>query len=361
MASVRWLRGPSAFDEISAEWDQLLQSDPNATPFQSLAWHRSYATTYQTWNSIRILTLWEGADLVALWPLAVKRGPWRVLRSHASGPSDYLDPLIRPGTVSIRDLIEALASGPKVDLVDLHQLRESLSQLAEPEELGGVTLRGQARCLRLDLPGTWDAYLGMLGKSLRYDVRRLDRSLFAEGKATIEDVGTSEVSVGLDILLEQHKRRWRAKGLPGAFLGRSVAFQRLWTTEASCRGWLRLGVLRLEGQAIGAIYAMALGDRVFFYQAGFDPAHGSVSPGTLLVAHTIRNAIESGARQFDFLRGDEGYKRRWKPQNEDRNVRMIFSRPGVRARAGLTWFDRVGDIEDKIRARLEGGGPPKGG
>ena len=67
----------------------------------------------------------------------------------------------------------------------------------------------------------------------------------------------------------------------------------------------------------------------YYYQAGFDPNNGSISPGTFLVAHTIRKAIEEGSKHFDFMRGDEPYKRRWKPQHVHRNLRLIASANGL--------------------------------
>jgi CelD/BcsL family acetyltransferase involved in cellulose biosynthesis len=101
---------------------------------------------------------------------------------------------------------------------------------------------------------------------------------------------------------------------------------------------------------------MTLGSTVYFYQAGFDPEHSSISPGTLLVAGTIRRAIEEGKTTFDFLRGDEPYKRRWKPQREYKNRRKIMAAKGIQGALGAKWNRMGSEIEAKIRARLEGKG-----
>jgi CelD/BcsL family acetyltransferase involved in cellulose biosynthesis len=45
-----------------------------------------------------------------------------------------------------------------------------------------------------------------------------------------------------------------------------------------------------------------------FYITGFDKRYATFSPGTVIVAHAIREAICNGYRVFDFLRGDEPYK-----------------------------------------------------
>jgi CelD/BcsL family acetyltransferase involved in cellulose biosynthesis len=265
-----------------------------------------------------------------------------------TGPSDYLHPLARGGhEPEVAQALEpALRELSGVDLLDLHGLRED-------QPLASMTTDDQARCLVLDLPPTYDAFLASLGKSLRYDVRRLDKSPFKEGAATIDTYPPGDIREGMDVLLELHRARWRAKRLPGAFVGRLVPFQRTWAAEAARRGWLWLSVLRLKGEPIGALYAMTVGKQVFYYQAGFAPTEGSISPGTLLVAHTVRRAIEEGKSRFDFLRGDEDYKRRWKPQHAfvDRRAVVPLS---ARGRAGAEWIAKAAKVEAKIRERLEG-------
>jgi CelD/BcsL family acetyltransferase involved in cellulose biosynthesis len=208
----------------------------------------------------------------------------------------------------------------------------------------------------LDLPKTYDEYLSTLGKSLRYDVRKLDKTLFVTGRASIEQVPSEKIDEGMDILFEQHKLRWRKRGLPGAFFGKGIRFHKEWAPHAARNGWLWLSVLRLDEEPIGAIYAMKLGRTAFYYQAGFDPSKGSVSPGTLLVAHTIRRAIEEGAEHFDFMRGDEPYKRRWKPQHAHHNLRLIAPANGMLGNLGSSWNQVGSSIEGRVRARLEGRG-----
>ena len=144
--------------------------------------------------------------------------------------------------------------------------------------------------------------------------------------------------------------------MPGAFLGRATRFHHDWCAQAVVNGWLRLGVLNLDGEPIGAIYGMALGGTTFFYQAGFDPAKSAVSPGSLLVAHTIRRAIEEGQSRFDFMRGDEPYKRRWKPQHVLTNRRLILPGSSLLGQAGDAWNRAGWRVESRVRARLEGKG-----
>jgi CelD/BcsL family acetyltransferase involved in cellulose biosynthesis len=47
------------------------------------------------------------------------------------------------------------------------------------------------------------------------------------------------------------------------------------------------------------------------YNAGVDPDAKDLSPGVVMVAGYIANAIATGRRRLDFLRGDEPYKYVW--------------------------------------------------
>jgi CelD/BcsL family acetyltransferase involved in cellulose biosynthesis len=344
------------FAELQEPWRELVAGAPTATPFQTWEWQSTWWKHFGGSKGLHLLQIHEGGDLVGLMPMTLGRAPWRTLRPLGNGASDYLHPISREGfegrvAAAIVDHFMELGG---IDLVDLHQVRQS-EPLVKLMEAG--TQIEQATCLVLDLPGTYDEYLATLGKSLRYDVRRLDKKLFQDGGARIVPVGSEGIAEGMEQLFETHRRRWRRRGLPGAFVGaRTQRFHEEWAHLAAREGMLWLSLLEVDGKNAGAIYAMTLGNACYYYQAGFDPSVSRISPGTLLVAHTIRRAIEEGKTRFDFLRGDEPYKRRWKPQHELRNYRLIAPAQSLPGRAGLAWNQAGSRVESRLRARLEGRG-----
>lgn len=322
------------------EWRALFEADSAATPFHSWEWHSVWWNTFGRGRSPYLVAAYEGDDLIGLLPLIRTLGPWRTLRSMAVGPSDYLGPIARPEHREpvINAFLDHLQRAP-ADMVDLHQWSDEAA-VGDPVE--------QATCLRLALPDSYETYLGTLSKSLRYDVRRMERS---------DDfrIHQPEPDVALDVLFDLHVKRWRSRGLPGVFGRRVRRFHAEWAHLAQAQGWLRLSVLEHQGAPIGAIYAMTHAGRCFYYQAGFDPASSKVSPGTLLVAATIRQAIDDGVHTFDFCRGDEPYKRRWKPQTVATNRRLLFATSQGRGRLGERWNRMAWGVENRLRERFEGG------
>lgn len=356
MLRTRVLNGPGLFEEFREPWQNLFSAS-NTTPFQSYEWQSLWFKHYGRTKQPRLVTVYEGDDLVGLMPFTRTHIPWRTLRPMGVGPSDYLHPLSLPGQEEsvAQAITDYLRSVKDADLVDLQQVRETLPFASSAPS---AQIIDQATCLVLDLPETYDAFLAMLGKSLRYDVRKLDKTAFKEGRASVQQFTPEDVQTGMDIFFDLHSRRWKKRGQfwGGAFMGRSVQFHRAWAEEASRNGWLWLSVLRWDDQPIGAIYAMNSGDTTFFYQSGFDPTMSAVSPGTLLVAYTIRRSIEEGKKHFDFMRGDEPYKRRWKPQHVLKNHRFLFPTHGGLGKLGSAWNEMGSRVEKQVRAKLEGKG-----
>jgi len=354
-ATVR--SGADWFEGLEGPWAELLAASRFPTPFHSLDWLRSWHEGPGSGRQPYVFLLYEGGELVGAMPLTRSRLPWRTLRSMGAGASDYLHPLVRPGyeATFAAAFMEHCTAERAGDLLDLHQLREG-DPLLSVVPNSNRTL--QATCPVLELPKTFDAYLATLSKSLRYDARGLERDRLRSRRAKVRFAATEqEAERFLQCFFRLHARRWLRRGLPGAFLlGSTRAMHQRFVARAVRNDRLRLGVLEVEDQAIGAVYCMREGRTYFFYQSGFDPRFAGLSPGSVLVAETIRRAIAEGATAFDFLRGDEPYKRRWRPQRSLTNWRIIKRLSSVLGAAGEAWNRAGGKVESNVRTRLEGRG-----
>jgi CelD/BcsL family acetyltransferase involved in cellulose biosynthesis len=179
--------------------------------------------------------------------------------------------------------------------------------------------------------------MARLGKKMRSNLSYYDRLL----PRTFEKVETrlaspDELPAAMTALFDLHQKRWNVRLLPGVLGGRRTqAFHRLVAERSQARGWLRLHLIRIDGRIVSALYCFRFRERYYYYLGGFDPALGRYSPGTVLTAHAIRQAIAEGCEEFDFLRGAEPYKYRWTPE-ERVNQRLLMTRPrSLRSRALL--------------------------
>ena len=69
------------------------------------------------------------------------------------------------------------------------------------------------------------------------------------------------------------------------------------------------------------------------------------SPGLVLIGRALEEAVERGGSEFDFLRGDEPYKRRW---------------TGLRRRTWGLLAIRPSALRARGRARVPGGRARRG-
>jgi CelD/BcsL family acetyltransferase involved in cellulose biosynthesis len=116
----------------------------------------------------------------------------------------------------------------------------------------------------------------------------------------------------MDALFALHGARWRARGEAGVFDGpRCEAFYREIAARFGRHGWLRLLTLSLDDRVVGASLDFQARSRAYHYIGGFDPQFGSLAIGALMLEQLIGRAVRDGAYEFDFLRGQEDYKRRW--------------------------------------------------
>jgi CelD/BcsL family acetyltransferase involved in cellulose biosynthesis len=198
---------------------------------------------------------------------------------------------------------------------------------AFPAPLAAVE-RNEATLPLVELAGIdWDEYLAGRSRQLRSQLGRKLRSLRKEHDVRFRRTRRlEEVPADLLTLFRLHDARWAERPESSALADPEIrTFHLEFATAAFERGWLRLVVMEVDDEPIAALYGWLIGGRWSYYQAGFDPAWSRDSPGFLLLAETIRQAIEEGATEYDMLMGDEGFKRRF--ATSSRTVRTILLAP----------------------------------
>lgn len=337
---VQVVDDPEAFAALRGEWDSLLAASDEASVFQSWEWLATWWKHLAGERRLSLLAVRRSGELVALAPWCVRPSRLLPARLEMLGTgtvgSDYLDVIIRRGHAdaaldALADHVEGLGTA-----LDLRQLGASSRAVELGVRLGARGFRTSARgsdvCPYLRLAGhDWNSLLQTLGPEHRANVRRRIRKLEERGASLREATCDASRREILATLLRLHELRWSTRGGSDAFGARGVsAFHEEATHLALERGWLRLYSLDLDGRPAAALYGLRYGGRFSFYQSGFDPAHSRSSVGLVLLALSIRRAIQEGAEEFDLLHGDEGYKFLWAHATREL-VRLEADPPGAAA------------------------------
>jgi CelD/BcsL family acetyltransferase involved in cellulose biosynthesis len=310
-------------EELRPQWTELLGASATACPFLTWEWVYAWWTHLRERSRLHLIVVRTGRQLVAIAPLRITRRPLTWFSSleflgTGSVGSDYLDLIVRRGCEGLA--IDAMAKTIESQGLALrlsHLPPGSLaSRLALQLERRGWTCREAQSgvCPVIYLADhTWDSYLASLGSAHRANVRRRVRTLTRAFDVRFERVASTPARLDtLSALATFHARRFVGERGSTTFATPDlIAFHRDATERALDAGYLRLYALQLDGQVAGAMYAFAHDHRFYFYQHGFDERYRKYSLGLVLMALTIRAAIDEGAIEFDLLYGVESYKRLW--------------------------------------------------
>lgn len=342
---VEELTRSEQFAALRPEWEALL-ARADVSLFQTWEWQWSWWRHFGR-GRLCLLTARRGGELLGIAPLMLGRYfglPIRCLRFIGTLGTDYLDLIVdrREATELVDCFMAAIAErSRRWDMVDLQQIRGAspLARAAAPPPCRTLHLH-QERCPFVALPPSWDEYAGGLGKSLRKNIGYYRRLMEREHRFEIETVTNGQLPEAMEEFFTLHQARWRRRRLPGAFAGDRIRrFHHDVAAQFNERGWLRLHRLRLDGRTRAVLYCFNHGGKGYYYQGGFEPELARYSPGTVLTAHAIQDAIGLGAAEFDFLRGDEPYKYAWKASDRE-NVRLLIWRPAFPSRLA-PWLNRL--------------------
>ncbi|WP_439576697.1 GNAT family N-acetyltransferase [Elioraea sp.] len=181
---------------------------------------------------------------------------------------------------------------------------------------GGVALRRQIRpapFVALDRVRASGDPLAHLSANARGQLRRSLRRFAEAGEVVLTRAGTeAEALAWLEALIALHQRSWQARGKPGAFADPFMRrFHRELVARALPRGEVDLLRLAAGPDVLGYLYNLRRDGHVCAYQSGFDPAAADPHRKPGLVAHllAIGRAAGEGMAVYDFLAGEDRYKR----------------------------------------------------
>jgi CelD/BcsL family acetyltransferase involved in cellulose biosynthesis len=232
--------------------------------------------------------------------------PVGIARLIGHGPADQLGPICAP-----EDLDEVTGVLPSA--IAAAGCRAALLERLPGDRpwaatLGGRVLAAEPSPVLAIEAGTWDDLLAGWSANRRGQARRLERKLEREHDHRYVATADAESLDGdLDILFRLHRARW---GEQSAFIA-DEPFHREFARTALERGWLRLWRMEIGGAPVAAWYGLRFAGALSYYQAGRDPSWEETAVGLALLLRTIRSAVEEGAAEYRFLRGDEAFKARY--------------------------------------------------
>ncbi|MDD2711767.1 MAG: GNAT family N-acetyltransferase [Simplicispira sp.] len=265
------------------------------------------------------------------WMQQTPDGPWLALVNYYSclyGPVGGAEALQNLSAAQWQAAAQALRTLPGSAVLRLQPLDAGSAWLAALQD----GLRGTGFWVdRFFCFGNWyqrvpaggfGAYWAQRPSALRHSVERGQRRLGKAGDWHISICTGSSASTELDEALAAYEsvyaQSWKTpEPCPGFIPGL--------VRTAAQQGWLRLGVLRLNGQPLAAQLWLVQGGKANIYKLAYVKGQEKLSAGSVLTAALMQHSMDvDGVQEVDYLTGDDAYKADWMAQRRERVGLVAF-------------------------------------
>lgn len=337
---IKIIRDKSGFKAIRHDWDCFIEKNGYfARVFLSYDWLSMWISYFLTGNSGKKLFIItecddETGEIKAIAPFYIERFFFffKCLRFISDDYSDYLGIL---STDKISDILKEtcghLGAGfldeSKADLIYLKQVSDSLKDEINLN-IGGlkntsIFIKPSGDCYYIDMHANGilklEDYLKKFNSKQRYNILKRVKNAEKKGVKYIS-VNAANEKPSEDFNFEYyikeffnlHQKRWNKKGKEGVFSSNKIKlfFQDLFEALYK-KGILDLSFLKYGDKLIAGAVCFDFERKRQVYLPGFDPEYSYLHPGIVLTYNNINEAILSGCKEFDFLKGSEDYKKRF--------------------------------------------------
>jgi CelD/BcsL family acetyltransferase involved in cellulose biosynthesis len=324
------------FDALADVWDDLWARSRSASPFTSHAWTSAWARAYVPDGKLAVVAVWNGDLLVAALALhRTRRGPLTVLAPLGGEISDHTDVLLDP---SVPDagarLVQALLQVPGWRALDLPEVLPGAPAEAWAQDWPGP-VRRLVSSVNLHLPAApAPEALTRVPARTAATLRRKLRKIEQQGVQTTE-VAPEEVPSAVVDLIALHAAQWAGRrGNPEHLTERFRDHLTAALPAMIERNQAVFVEFRVDGELVASEVDLLGGDQLAYYLAGISPAlRERMDTAVLLVSRALQRARDRGKSEYSFLRGEEDYKLRWRP-DEVVATRFLLARPDLLGAVG---------------------------
>jgi len=311
---------PDVFKELESEWNELVHRSTGNRIFSTWEWQSVWWDAYQPGELWVVTCRDDGGRLIGIAPWFVgvgDDGRRFVSTIGCKEVTDYLDLIVDKDHTDevldnlVRFVVDNRSHYDCIELCNIPESSVSCASLPRYLQQYGftITIEPEDVCPIIILPDDWTTYLEMLDKKQRHELRRKLRR--AQGVNT--DV--SWYTVGAEHNLEEEMAHFldmmaASSSDKARFLSDplNVKFFKSIASVLHSKGWLQLNFLTINGEHAAAYLNFDYNVHVLVYNSGLRAEYSSLSAGIVLLAFTIKHAIETGHEVFDFLQGNEVYK-----------------------------------------------------
>jgi CelD/BcsL family acetyltransferase involved in cellulose biosynthesis len=174
-----------------------------------------------------------------------------------------------------------------------------------------VRISEDVPCSEVRFSGTFEEFWSGRPKDMRRNLRRYTQRALLNGELQFNTTGKADPEL-LDALMRLHAARWQRRGEAGMIEANGSAdFLRTVSADFANRDMLRFFTIRYERQIAALVLTFLYANKIYSYMSAFDPRFEPLGFGRNLLYESMRLCYERGYHAWNFLRGNEPYKRSW--------------------------------------------------
>lgn len=309
------------FDSLRPEWNALVAALDVPAPFQSWEWSRVWWRHFGAGHSLCILAFREARTLVGIAQFHERHLGPRYLGQTLIAPIGWEDQRRRQGMTEQNELIFPSAHLPALLAALSTWLERHCWTLAMlpgmqvpsplPDGLSRrLVLTGKPNSFYCrTLPASYADFVSGLNKSMRDNVKYYPKLLERRGHRFALRVSDTSAAIpaALEVFFDLHRARARVSSTVVHRDKFAQKDRRSFLAEVAPLladlGQLKVGLLDVDGAVVAAQIWLEMGDSMFIYYTGWDPAWSAYSVQLVATLECLKQGIDRRIERVEFLRG----------------------------------------------------------
>ncbi len=309
---------------LQKEWNELLANSNNDTIFLRWEWLYNWWLVYGRGACrLFVIIVRDNKQLIGIAPFYIKMHMkfFREINFLGSNIvcSDYLDFILLKGKEEAALSSICFFLKQHEEYWDILHLSDMPSVSSSINFVGSFFKKYKKRikeqytsCPYINLNLPWNDIYNSYASILKNIIRRKSKKIEKSDSGLVEIKPDDDIEKFFSEFLRLNKLSLQKRGIRSPFYEKDfLEFHRKIIRALFGKEKIKFYFLKKDGKYIAGIYILIHGTKYYYYQSGFDPTFENDSPGTLLFHYCIKAAYENGVKEFDFLRGNEPYKRNW--------------------------------------------------
>ena len=323
------------YDRLTAlpgKYDAFFSENGVDSFFLSLPWFRNFcANALDPGDELRIFVaeqtgpgcrpvagLLTRSQRESIWHLAP-----RTLHSLSNFYTSLYAPLLSQSIASptaVASLVRAISiDKPGWDAVDLKWLDSGapvFGELQQAFRAVGMVVQTYFSSGNWYLPAngmSFREYWEGLRSSVRNIAKSKNKKIERSGRAKLEIVtGPSGLESAIEAYEHVYASSWKTAEPYPAFIPGLIR-------TCAEQGWLRLGVVRVDGEPAAVQLWIVNSGKAAIYKIAYDRRFADLSVGSFLTTHMMEHVLDvDRVREVDYLTGDDKYKQDWMSHRRER-------------------------------------------